>query len=79
VTGSPFSNVVGHNPGEDSTFKNVESDQVGDTTTDSDSRPDDTPGEPSVPVVLDTSGTGTHEAEEDETAGQTDLSGTPTP
>lgn len=74
MTGSPFSNVVGHNPGEDSTFQDVESTQVSDTTTETGARPADTPGESSVGVQRDPSAD-THVAGQDETAGQTDVSG----
>lgn len=74
MTGSPFSNVVGHNPGEDSTFVNVESTQVSDTTTETGARPADSDTEPSVGVQRDPAGD-THVAGEDETHGQTDVAG----
>ena len=75
MTGSPFSNVIGHNPGEDSTFQDVESTQVGDTTDqDRSVAGQDTDSEPSVPVEVDAQGD-TKVSGEDETAGQTDQSG----
>lgn len=73
MTGSPFSNVLGTDP-DSSQFKNVESTQVGDTTSETDARPPDSPGESSVAVEVDAQG-GTHVSGEDETAGQTDTSG----
>jgi hypothetical protein len=74
MTGSPFSNVIGKDPGS-STFQDVESTQVGDTTSETAGRPADTPGESSVGVERSAAGD-THVAGEDETAGQTDTSGT---
>lgn len=74
MTGSPFSNVLGSDPGE-STFKDVISTQVSDTTTETAGRPADTPGESSVGVERDAAGN-TKVAAEDETQGQTDTSGT---
>lgn len=74
MTGSPFSNVLAHNPGEDSTFTNVESTQVGDTTTETAGRPQTDGTESSVGVSMDGSHN-THVPGEDETQGQTDTSG----
>ena len=76
MTGSPFSLVLGADPGT-STFKNVESTQVGDTTSETAGRPVDTPGESSVGVEVDASGN-THESGQDETQGQSSASGTET-
>lgn len=76
MTGSPFSNVLGKDP-EGSTFTNVESTQVGDTTTENAARPADADTESSVGVETAPDGT-THESGQDETAGQTDASGSPT-
>jgi hypothetical protein len=76
VTGSPFSLVVG-NEGTDSTFHNVLATQAGDTTTETASRPVDADGESSVGLLRDAAGD-THESGQDETAGQTDTSGTDT-
>lgn len=80
MTGSPFSNVVGKNPGEDSTFQNVESTQVSDSTdSDRSVQGEDSVGsESTLGVEVDAQGN-THQSEQDETAGQTSLSGTPTP
>jgi hypothetical protein len=67
MTGSPFSNVLGHDP-DSSTFVPVETDQRSDTTSETDARPADTPTESSVPVEVATDGS-THEAEQNEAAG----------
>ena len=72
--GSPFSNVLGKDPGS-STFQNVETTQVSDTTTLTGARPPDSPTEPSPGVIGATPGT-THESAQDETAGQTSTTGT---
>lgn len=74
MTGSPFTNVLPHAPG-DSTFKDVESTQVSDTTSDTAARPQTDGSEPSVGVETDGLGD-TKVAGQDETSGQTDLSGT---
>lgn len=81
MTGSPFSNVVGHNPGEDSTFQNVESTQVGDSTDSDRSAPgqDASGAETSIGVINDPISGVAREAGQNETAGQTDQSGAPTP
>lgn len=76
MTGSPFSNVVGHNPGDNTTwYKQGETTQVSDTTTETGARPQTDGSESSVGVETDGLGN-THEAAQDETQGQTDLSGT---
>jgi hypothetical protein len=76
MTGSPFSNVVGVDPA-DSSFVPVRTTQVGDST-DADRSVADSDTEPSFGVVVNPDGS-THEAGQDETAGQTDESGTQTP
>lgn len=73
MTGSPFSNVVGHAPG-DSTFQNVETTDTTDSTDFDRSIPEDGGTEPAPGVESDGQGN-THEAGQDETAGQTDQSG----
>jgi hypothetical protein len=65
--GSPFSNVLGQDP-DDSTFKDVESTQSTDTTTETAGRPPDAGTEPAGGVLSDASGA-THEAGQDETPG----------
>ena len=72
--GSPFSNVLGKDPGS-STFQNVESTQVSDTTTATGTRPPDNPTEGAPGVIGSAPGT-THESGQDETAAQTSTSGT---
>jgi hypothetical protein len=67
MTGSPFSNVLGHDP-DDSTFQNVKSGQPGDTTSETAARPPDSPSEPSPGVEADAQGD-THVSGQDETAG----------
>lgn len=73
MPGSPFSNVLGKDPGS-STFQNVESTQVSDTTTETGARPPDRDTEPSVGVEGQAPGT-TKVAGQDETAGQTSTTG----
>lgn len=73
MPGSPFSDVLGKDPGS-STFQNVGSTQVGDTTTETGARPADSPTEPAPGVEGQAPGT-TKVAGQDETAGQTDTSG----
>lgn len=77
MTPSPFSNVVAHDQNS-STFVDVESTQVSDTTDDDNvaTRDDGTESSLGVEVTQDHI---THEAAQDETAGQSDLSGTPNP
>lgn len=75
MTGSPFSNVVGHDQ-DSSSFTNVESTQTSDTTSETASRPPDGSTEPAPGVLVAPDGT-THEAGQDETAGDA-PSGTPT-
>jgi hypothetical protein len=69
MTGSPFSNVVGHNPGEDSTFKDVEATGDSDTTSETQTSTVDSGTEPAGGV---TPGAVTHVAGEGETAGDQD-------
>lgn len=66
TTGSPFSNVVGHD-GDSSTFQNVESTQTTDTTSQTAVSPTDAGTEPAGGVQVGPGGT--HEAGQDETAG----------
>lgn len=75
--GSPFSNVVGHNPDEDSTFERVESSDTSDTTSATEVAHVDNPGESSIGVEGQPGGP-EHVAGQDETAGDA-SSGTPTP
>lgn len=74
MTGSPFSLVLGTD-GNSSTFKNVETTQIGDTT-DDDRVGTDNDTESSVGVEMTVDHI-THVAGQDETAGQSDVSGTP--
>lgn len=74
MPGSPFSNVLGKDSGS-STFQNVESTQVSDTTTETGARPADTATEPAPGVEGQAPGT-TKVAGQDETAGQSATSGT---
>lgn len=69
MTGSPFSNVVGHNPGEDSTFQNVETTQTSDTTSETQTSTVDSGTEPAGGV---TPGAIPHQSGQGETAGETD-------
>lgn len=73
MTPSPFSAVIGTDP-DSSTFKNVESTQVSDTTSETAARPEDRGAESTVGVEYDANAD-THVSGEDETAGQTDESG----
>lgn len=69
MTGSPFSNVVGHDS-DSSNFQNVEATQGSDTTTETGARPADNATEP-APGVEGSAGQGaTHVAGQDETGGQ---------
>lgn len=68
MTGSPFSNVVGHNPG-DSTFTDVESTQTSDTTSESQTSTVDSGTESTIAI---TPGAIPHEAAQGETAGEPD-------
>lgn len=67
MTGSPFSNVVGHDA-DSSTFQDVESPQKTDTTSLNAVAPVDSGTEPSEPVAVQPDGS-TTSAGEDETAG----------
>lgn len=77
MTGSPFANVVGTDA-DSSTFTNVESTQVSDTTSASAVAARDNPGESSIPILI-AQDHSEHESGQDETAGQSDTSGTPAP
>lgn len=77
MTGSPFANVVGTDA-DSSTFKNVESTQVSDTTSASAVATRDNSEESSIPLLI-AQDHSEHEATQDETAGQSDTTGTPAP
>jgi hypothetical protein len=67
MPGSPFSNVLGSDP-DNSAFRDVESTQTSDTTTETGARPADAASEPAGGVLAGAAGD-THEAGQDETPG----------
>jgi hypothetical protein len=74
LTGNPFSNVLGTDQ-DSSRFKDVESTQTTDTTSETAARPPDSDTESSIGVEV--VGGVTHESGQDETAGD-ESSGTNT-
>lgn len=75
MAGSPFSLVLGHDQ-DSGTFTDVLTTQVGDTTTETNVASTDSGTESSVPVEV-AADHSVHEAGQDETAAQSDTSGSP--